>query len=164
MSIQVKLIGVNHKIQHGHPEEETDEKIRTVRKFAAYLKDVVNTYNISMLAEEFNRERCEANHVAYSTVQAIADVLKIAHLFCEPSSTEKQKEGIRKTDADYDEKRELFWLKKLMDNTNPSMKVVFVCGYKHLDTFKAKLETSGIRTEILSRGWGDNLPEFIPPF
>ena len=142
----VYLVGVDHRIQYtnsscGH-EWRAD-----IQAFEDYLVYKANELEVELLAEEFNQEGVERNNATGCTVRDAAKRSSKRHLFCEATMYEKQSQGI-----DTPDKREHIWLSKLKDSETES--ILLVCGDSHLSSFSEKLNAEGVRTEILSNGWG----------
>jgi hypothetical protein len=144
----VYLIGVNHFAQFDAPT------VRIVREeslgFKAHVLAIIQKYKISLLAEEFSEEAKVKWHVSESTLEELGKTEGIEHRFCDPSSIEKKKCGIEKDD---DDKREQFWLSRIKGCGNRN--VLFVCGGRHVESFRKKLSAAGFAVECESKNWCD---------
>lgn len=139
------LIGVDHELQHLRSDLH-DYKGEAVEKLRRYLTDAVHERQVTLLAEEFSTEACDLSRVSVSVVQLVARAVGIPHLFCDPTTEERRRQGIVS-----DDDREGFWLKRIL-SFKPT-RFVFVSGESHLETFEQKLRSAGYEVEILSRGW-----------
>lgn len=142
----VYLVGVNHRIQYTNADCGP-EWSAVIRTFEDYIVLKAVELKVELLAEEFNQDGIDRSNATGCTVRDAAKRCGKRHLFCEPSMTERQNQGI-----DTPDKRELIWLRKLKDSNASS--ILFVCGDSHLSSFMGKLNGEGARTEILSNGWG----------
>ena len=144
----VYLIGVDHRIQYTNntcgPEWRQD-----IKSFEDYLVSKTEEMKIELLAEEFSQENIERNNATGCTVKDAAQRCHKQHLFCDPTKSERESEGI-----DDDDKRENFWLEKLK-NSNASV-IMFVCGDSHINSFSEKVRANMVQTKILSNGWGND--------
>ena len=138
------LVGVDHELQHLRPDL-LPYKGEAVEDLRRYLIDIVRERQVMLLAEEFSTEACNLSQVSASVAQLVARELKIAHLFCDPTTQERLHHGI----ASHDD-RERFWLERLL-TVKPTC-LLFVCGDSHLEPFGEKLRSVGYKVEILSRG------------
>ncbi len=142
----VYLVGVNHRIQYTNngcgPEWRAD-----IQALEDYLVSKATELNIELLAEEFNQEGFERNSATGCTVRDAAQRCEKLHLFCEPTSSERENLGINTPDM-----RENTWLERIKDSEASS--ILFVCGDDHLKSFSEKLEAQGIEAVVLSQGWG----------
>jgi hypothetical protein len=142
----VFIVGVDHRIQYLNadcgPEWTGD-----IKQFQRYLIAQGRERDIDLLAEEFSRERVSANHAGASTVEGAAGQLGVAHLFCDPDRHEREAQGIARSDQ-----REAFWFERLRDSAH--MRILFVCGDDHVDSFGQLLSENGLTAEVLSQWWG----------
>jgi hypothetical protein len=142
----VYLIGVNHLAQFDAPSVKIVREERLA--FKAHLLEIIQKYNISLLAEEFSEEAKMKWRVSESILEKLGKTEGIEHRFCDPTSIEKNENGIENDDND---KREQFWLSRIKDCKDRN--VLFVCGSKHVESFRKKLITAGFVVEHESKCW-----------
>jgi len=155
---QVYLIGVDHMIQHNgfvvgqHDDFVVDpQKVAdAIREFQEYLRQQVKITGATVLAEEFSKDAMSKSRATNSTAKQVARELRIEHLFCDPTKAERERFGICS-----DDQREDYWARRLVPLK--ADRILFVCGDKHVVTFPAVLERHGLKSRVLSRGWGCNL-------
>lgn len=171
----IYLIGVDHKIQH-NGIGCADLSLRN--KFSAFLKDKIQEYGITLLAEEFN-EDCLKNLKDIATIKNVAEELKIEHRFCELSENERKVRKILSPSEIYSEKlnihsysglkpnlnkeqgeifdkemeksflqRETEWFCKISDCLN-TKNILFICGSDHLESFLLLLNSRQCKVKIL---------------
>lgn len=144
----VFLVGVDHIIQHNGfswPKKES-----AINEFSEYLESKVQELKVAVIAEEFSDETLRINNVPMSTAQMVAQRLGLKHVLCDPDSKERKARGISN-----DDERENIWIERLSDAIDET--ILFICGDSHLESFKDKLLSRGVATEIISRGWGTEL-------
>ena len=147
--MRVFLVGVNHRIQYLR-DSEGPQCTEEVRGFEQYLAQQCQTHQIQLLAEEFSDEACILNEVRESTVERVAATRGIRHRFCDPGSEQRNVLNIPPNDV---QRREEFWLDCLLDAQKTP--ILFVCGDKHVDSFRGLLQQSGHEACILDRNsWG----------
>lgn len=143
------LVGIDHTLQHDNAEFSFPKKEAALPDFLAYLESTALKLKVTTIAEEFSEEALQINKVKYSTIQSVANKLELKHIFCDPTTEERQKNKITKKDTD---KREEYWFECLRNVVNEN--ILFICGEKHLESFSLKLQQKGILVEIVSREWG----------
>jgi len=152
MSATVLLVGIEHQIQSFNPNFAIPPKDILFHQFKDYLKQTAFEFKVKVLAEEFSTEALEKNYVEKSITKEVADEIGVEHIFCDPTTEEREKYGIDNTDTD---KREMFWIKRLQQTNNEP--ILFICGESHLPTFPSKLKSEGYTPKILSSGWGKGI-------
>lgn len=150
MTRKVYLLGVDHCIQHRHPNTMTDEKVKTLEEFFKYVNDQVQELSITILAEEFSQEACKKNLVDSSVIQEFSSELGTKHIFCDPDSTER----IRCNIVDDTEGREEFWTERLIENSSSEENIFFVVGFSHIRSIFEKInKLQGFCCVILREKW-----------
>ncbi len=144
----IYLIGVDHVVQHLN-EEASPRKAELVSGFAHHVEEAVKTFGATMIAEEFSTEALRNSNARISTAQTVADALGIRHRFCDPTSDERVRLGIAKSDH---RRKEQCWLDCIKDNQDEN--IIFICGCSHLESFASLLVKEGFRAHIHSQGWG----------
>lgn len=165
----VYLIGVNHlRVQRrylGHELSAFHERYKWV------VESAIKLYGPELLAEEDNVEFLPTE--ADSILLEIADTYSIGHRFIDPDSAERRKigycsqreisemcpnwpsgSGVARAHeiAHHFPKREQFWLRKLRDSLNSE--VLFVCGWGHIESFRALLAREGVAYSIIENNIG----------
>jgi len=177
----IYLIGVEHGVQ-SRTQGATETAQQT--EFRICLEHAIKTYKPTLIAEEFNDDAMKtASFVRQAPQEAftkqIAEEAGIAHMFCEPDLFTKLDFGYQGTsgwlhhiDGLWEEipepnrsllagaleivkdfpSREEFWLDQMKDVLG--QEIVFVCGEGHVETFRDRLLTRNIKSEILKRKIG----------
>lgn len=168
------LLGLDHGLQIEGSASEW-------KKFKAYLTDLCLREHPDLIAEELNEEAIKKSKGNDSVARKIIEVLKkkhslkIDHLFCDPDSAQRKILGIKcfkkiaqelgygqgltheqelevdKIWKSYWDKRERFWLNKLMEQK--FKKCIFLVGANHVDRFGSLLIDNGIQPLILEKDW-----------
>jgi hypothetical protein len=166
--MNILLIGLNHSYQlKGYASEW--------EKFKSYLMALCLREHPDLIAEELNEEGIKKWNADDSVARRVAEVLKIDHLFCDPDSDQRKILGIKchkeitqelgysnvltkqqslevdKIEKSYWEKRERFWLDRLM--RKKFEKCIFLIGGDHVDRFNALLMSRGIESIIIEENW-----------
>lgn len=144
----VFIVGVDHIIQHNGFSWAA--KLSAIKVFSEYLEKIAQDFDVTVIAEEFSEESLRINHVPMSTAQIVAKRINLKHLFCDPNREERKALGISN-----DDDRERIWVERLRDVINET--ILFICGDRHLVSFKDKLLSEGVAIEIISQGWGAEL-------
>jgi len=126
---------------------------------------------VKAIAEEMSIEALERHGVHQSICKQVADALRLAHRYCDPSSQERKALGVvedddirmagffagrdpQEVEADVRASyaiRERCWLEHLLQlDTWP---VLFVCGANHAEPFQALLQANGIVVHVLFTNW-----------
>lgn len=158
----IYIHGINHNTQH----RGNGSDVEGASRLETFVEDFYGKKNISILGEEFSEEACEYSSVKSSVCLEISKRLPLLrHIYCDPSSSERQKLGIPSQDelvkqvkkdlgvkifmgkesndyydrlrSQYHDIREMFWLAKL--EPYKGKKILFVCGSDHVDSFSAML-------------------------
>ena len=162
---KIYLIGIDHsKNQFTNGTE--------AHILEANLKDIIDTYNITVVAEE-NSTMVEAVRNYMSVGHDFAKKSGRMYVFLDPDLDERKKLGIKgreqiakelgipfptstnppiealinKQMRPYDKMREAEWLKRMEPYLTESICVI--CGHEHLSTFSELLTLRGIDTEVL---------------
>jgi len=128
-----------------------------------------------IIAEELNEEAIKKWKALDSVARNTATSLGIRHLFCDPDSQERKVLGIKcykeiaqqlgyghvltreqssfveEIEKTYWERRERFWLDKLINVQ--FAKCVFLVGANHVGRFNALLTTHGFQSSIVVKDW-----------
>jgi hypothetical protein len=144
----IYIIGVYHVVQHLSKGSSTRKK-ELVEEFVAYLKRNLSSLDIQLIAEEFSTEALQLSNVKYSTAEKVADQAGLIHLFCDPTTEERNNFGIKRNDY---AAREWFWADRLKSRTETN--ILFICGETHIASFTNLLQQNGYAVTILSRAWG----------
>lgn len=164
----VYVIGVDHKIQFKY--EKTDISLEP---FAVYLTEQAKQLKVTLIAEELNEEEISKRRAKGSVVKNVAKKLDKEHRFCDPDSSErdaigipsiteiKEKLGLRRFHSPEEEqilcqeekryfpRRERFWFDRIKDKLHEP--IIFVCGYKHVKSFKSLLTKEGCDVKVLNQ-------------
>ena len=114
--------------------------------FKAHVLEVIDNFNISILAEEFSEEAKTKWGVSETTLEQFGKAKGIEHRFCDPTPFEREENGIEQSDSD---EREQFWLSRIQDCKNKN--VLFVCGDDHFESFGKKLIAAGFMLSMSRR-------------
>lgn len=166
----VLLIGTSHEYQRplAWPDAQGPEQ------FGALIDETCQREGVKAIAEEMSPEGLEQRGFHESICKQVADALRIAHRYCDPSSEERRALGIVEEDdirmsgffANRDQReieaevrashaiRERCWLECLLKLD--SWPVLFVCGANHIESFRALLEANGIVVRVLFTKWKPN--------
>ena len=147
------LFATNHNIQLGsRPSELPDEP----KRFRAEIILIVESYAISLLAEELNTEGLSTvlEKQDRSILEEIAGDIRIPHMYCEPTRAQRKSTGL---DGEaLCAWRESQWLDKLTaSNKSP---ILFVFGADHLSSFsKLASRDNAIKALVLHCDWGSSM-------
>jgi hypothetical protein len=144
--MKIFLIGVDHRIQW-IPKHLCQEWSAKLQEFSEYLDYICSKNEITLIAEEFSEEALKKSNAADSMARQISAKSGVQHLFCDPTTQERQVSGIST-----DSQREQFWLNRLTSTCHD--KIIFICGEDHVKSFVGKLRMAGYDPTILSSGWG----------
>jgi len=170
----IYLIGVDHIKSQWEYQNGSNKKF--VSAFTDILRRHVKKLEVTVIAEELNRECLDQQGVETSTAQKVAEEFCVKHVFCEPPVEERTKLGIlskeeisrqlhdkelwqipddsleqqliNKDHQKYFPKRERFWLDKIM-NLKEEV-ILFICGKSHVESFRKLLEQHDIKVTVLS--------------
>jgi len=159
------LFGVNHSGQHRGVSHDPE----IVCALECVAQRIFFECNVSVIAEEFSGEACRVAGVERSVCEEMASSLSILHVYCDPTSDERQQYGIpthddirtsikselglqymigeeasellEKRNAQYHAKRESVWASKIQRFR--IQHVMFVCGSDHVQSFGSVLKSSG---------------------
>ncbi|OGP54582.1 MAG: hypothetical protein A2Y65_06300 [Deltaproteobacteria bacterium RBG_13_52_11] len=144
-------------------------------KFKSYLENLFLKENPDLIAEELNEDAIKKWNALGSLARETARHLGIRHLFCDPDLEERKALGIKcfkeiaqelgygsvltseqssevkKIEKTHWEKRERFWLGKLIEKQFD--KCIFLVGADHVDHFNTLLTAHGFRSAIVERDW-----------
>lgn len=128
-----------------------------------------------LIAEELNEDALRKWKALGSLARETAKHLGIRHLFCDPNLEERKALGIKcfkeiaqelgygpvltsaqsseveKIEKKHWEKRERFWLGKLIKEQFD--KCIFLVGAGHIDRFSTLLTAHGFRSAIIEKDW-----------
>lgn len=172
VKVVVFLIGCNHQKAQTYPDgsELDDPQNRIQSEFRERLIKAVEEFDPILIAEELHSCLLKSES-RRSVAQEVALGKRISHRFCDMSTAEKEREGIRypkdrivsefaQLQEELDHKyyqewlrfyrrspvREEFWIKQLGEDIH--MRIIFICGWKHRETFRRRLESKGIEVKI----------------
>ncbi|WP_049447877.1 hypothetical protein [Stenotrophomonas maltophilia] len=163
----VLIVGTSHEFQRATPNVPPD----VIDAFRDYLRQVIVTKDVVLIAEEMSSAGLAENGLAQSVAQHIAGELGIAHDLADPSPEDRERLGIQQRNEielagffagiDPDEVeaqvrrsydiRENFWVSRLVGSNH--FPVVFICGAPHVNTFRDKLLALGHDVVILADNW-----------
>jgi hypothetical protein len=143
----VLLIGTNHYYQYPGNKGE--------KEFRVLVKTTCQEQGIKVIAEEMSLEALSKNGAQISIGKQVADSLSIPHLYCDPSSEEQKKLGIKQPgrtgDPEADAIRERYWLAHILPlETWP---VLFICGATHTESFRDLLQANDIVVHVVCESW-----------
>lgn len=149
----IYLIGVNHAVQDYRWSDNQWQKNRKQRElyaklteeFKAYLRSVIKDYEVTLLAEEYNKDALLGIYDK-SILKEIAESLCLTHLYCDPDNKERKQVGIRT-----DEERENFWLDKIRMRTDKA--ILFIVGACHIESFSDLIKRNGYKFSIINDDW-----------
>jgi hypothetical protein len=166
--MNILLIGLNHCHQLlGYAKESG--------KFKSFLKGLCLKECPDIIAEELNEDAIKQWKANDSVARKIAISLKVRHLFCDPDLKERkaldikcfkeiaqelgygpvltreQTSKVENIEKIHWEKRERFWLCKLIEKQFD--KCIFILGANHIDSFNTLLTVRGFRSTIIERDW-----------
>lgn len=145
--MKIFLIGVDHRIQWT-PNHLSPEWYAKLQEFSEYLNHICSKNEITLIAEEFSEEALQKSNALDSVARQVSAKSGVQHLFCDPTTQERQASGILTHSQ-----REHFWLDRLALTCHD--KIIFICGRDHLQSFIAKLRKAGHDPTILLSGWGE---------
>jgi hypothetical protein len=179
MQSMVFLIGTNHEIQYIYKDTNQNRRLMLLsEQFAQYLENKTKELKISLIAEELNEKEIHKNNrkPQDSTARTVAKKLKIDHLFCDPTMSERKTLGIpseseimNKLNLKYpiremndmnkiktEERkhwgiREQFWYDKIKHRLEEN--IIFICGHCHVDRFESSLSKKGHKVTIVVKDW-----------
>jgi hypothetical protein len=149
----IYLIGVCHAVQDyrwSDNQWQKNTELREVyaeltKKFEAYLRGVIKDYQITLLAEEYNKEALRGIYPK-SVLKDIADSLSLSHLYCDPDNKERKQFGIRT-----EEEREKFWFDKIKMHVNDN--ILFIAGACHIESFSDLIKKNGYNFSVINEDW-----------
>lgn len=151
----IYIIGTRHSLQVWtdavRKGESLDASPQEVAAFESYLLNSTQSLNAGIIAEEASEESVAAYVGGSSVAKGVAAQLGIKHLFCDPDTA--QRRSIGKVGEELDAAREAVWLEHLEGCDPNNRSVIFVCGAKHVDTFKDRLDSKQILAEIHCADW-----------
>jgi len=124
----IYLIGVNRALEFDAPSRATNLRIVREKRaaFKAHAFEVIEEFNSTTLAEEFNDEGKKMWGVSETTLEKFGKTKGIKHRFCEPG-------------------REEAWLSQIADCKEENL--LFVCGDDHFESFGKVLVAAGFDVE-----------------
>jgi hypothetical protein len=163
----VFLVGTSHEYQRplAGSSDQGPEQFRAMVAAACQREDV------KAIAEEMSVEALDLHGVHQSVCKQLADILHIAHRYCDPGTEERKALGIidddtirmagflanrdpQQVEADVRASyaiREGRWLEHSL--ALDAWPVLFVCGANHTESFRALLLNDGIIVHVLFRKW-----------
>jgi hypothetical protein len=174
----IHLIGVSHTHAQSSPSGKPETAIQ--RNYVDTLAKIIRDVRAEYVAEEYSEE-AEKESKRLSLTPRVAGENNAQHRFCDPTQKEREQIGyvgqqelhlhISMHDDDwnisndearrkswaldigkYFERREHFWLGKIVDLKEKT--VVFVCGDAHVDTFGQLLKAADWQVHVAARGIG----------
>jgi hypothetical protein len=128
-----------------------------LEEFKAYLRDLIDRYQILTVAEEMSRETLkEIPHPDLPPEESVpfqlaVRELKIPHAYCDPDSAKRKELGISDDTAEDRAKREAYWLEQV--EGFKSFPCIFVVGSDHTRSFSDLLTKSGFDAKIVIEEW-----------
>ena len=177
----IYLVGISdHNKQH-NGNDCADLFLRN--KFSAFLKDKIKEYGIALLAEEFNEDCLKNSKGNIATVRSVAEELKtkgikLEHIFCEMSESERKRRGILSPSEIWSKKLDIKSYQGSSPNLNENQKnifdkeieksflaretfwfekisdyfdrnILFVCGLDHVESFLLLLNSRHHKVKVL---------------
>ena len=148
------LIGVDHSVQHDGRTLYQDSEFKMLRdKFPTFLKRVARKVGATVIAEESSEEVLNKFQSKKSIPCTVASEMDIKHMFCDPSNAERKQLGIKSIGKPEDfEKREDFWLKKLV--TLKGERILFILGADHVQSFLERAKNAGFCVNVAEEYYG----------
>lgn len=177
MNKKVFILGTSHEYQRY--DDICHQK--AINVFKQYLKNVCQLHAIKGIGEEMSEEALSDHNRKISIPKLIAQEINIIkHKYCDPGREEQLRLGIKpsgyfsqgkklpeiaqppevkglsqeeadKLEWEEDLKREPIWLERLLEfNTWP---LLFICGSKHVDSFKKLIERKKINVFVVHENW-----------
>ena len=110
-----------------------------IDNFKSLVKNTIHKNHISIVAEEWNPEyNKRVNKVTSSTVQEVSIETGTEYFPCEPSQRDRDEN--RHPSQISPDFQEIFWISCIKEKINQHKKILFICGNRHIYTFKDKLE------------------------
>ena len=169
MSKLLYIIGTDHKYQH------RSSKLTDIQHegFEMHIGQIVVERKIALLAEENNEQAVQENGLAKSSIQNLAEIFSIPHLFCEMDRESRaengmeQEKGIRisgfmknLTEDEIERKiqesyrnREAHWIKCILERD--IWPTLFICGANHAIPFQELVLRSHVSPLLLSKDWSN---------
>ncbi len=151
------ILGINHYIQYVNKQIP----IQLFSEFVSYVSNMIDAKDISMIAEEFNEDCLELNHVKHSVLQLISEEASIAHRFVDPPQKVRTALGMTITwlDDENDKdlstrKRERYWLNQI--EAHKSENILVCIGASHVKPFTNLLEENMLEYCIMDTYWREN--------
>lgn len=178
MDKQIFILGTSHEYQRN---DNTCHQ-KSIIDFKQYLKDICKLYAIKGIGEEMSEEALSDfdREISVPKLITLESNNVIKHKYCDPEKGEQlalgikpsgyfcqgrkipeivrppEVKGLSQEEADQleweeDLKREPIWFERLLEfNTWP---VLFVCGSKHVDSFKKLIEKQNINVFVVHENW-----------
>ncbi|MBF0505832.1 MAG: hypothetical protein HQL09_03255 [Nitrospirae bacterium] len=145
------------------------------KKFETYLEDLCLRERPDIIAEELNEEVIRKWNAYDSVARKTAISMRIDHLFCDPDLDQRRALGIKcrrgiahelgygsvltgkqcfevnEIEKTHWEKRERFWLDRLIGRFFE--KCVFLLGANHVSRFSVLLTENGIQPMVIEKDW-----------
>lgn len=146
------ILGLNHYIQYVNKKVD----LAVFTDFVQYISSLVEKENIELIAEEFNEDCLELNHVHRSILQLIGEETSTRHLFMDPVQSMRTHLGIPSGQRDEDlilahKMREAYWLKLIKQQ--PEANILLCIGASHVDSFKGLLTNEGYPFVVMDSYW-----------
>lgn len=156
------LLGLNHYIQY------VNKKIGlpVFTEFVQSVSTLIEEYHIELIAEEFNEDCLELNHVHRSVLQLVCEENSAIHLFVDPIQAIRNSLGIPSAQREEDlteayQLREEYWFNQLQLQTAEN---VLICiGASHIDSFSKLLLEKKRDFIVLDPYWHQNVFEKATP-
>jgi hypothetical protein len=179
----IYLIGTCHKTQVWSDQVRRQPlgivPLAKMKAFQKFVTEAAMSVGAATIGEEMSEDRMAVyGHNAITVAQLVARHLNIAHVFCEPTATERQALGLRvgdemvehakaiaaRTGRDFlqvhDEEvrkqfltRETFWAERLARYSPEANPAVFICGAEHCATFPETLRQNGFEATVHCPDW-----------
>jgi hypothetical protein len=167
------IVGTNHQYQldfHSNPKsgQHTATENST---FFRMLNELAASVGADIIAEELSKQVLQETKINASIPQLVADNINIAHLFCDPDSSERHLLGIKENnsiivdaffqnmgDADIQcaisenrLKREREWLRRLKQIE--FKRGIFICGAHHANSIMNLALADKINALLIHDDW-----------
>jgi len=163
------IVGTDHKYQHRSCELTELQH----EDFERYIGGIVLEKKIALLAEENNEQFVQENGLAQSTIQKLAKIHSVEHLFCELDRKSRaengmeqesgiqisgllnghSKEEIARNIQESYRNREAYWLKCILEKD--VWPVLFICGANHAIPFQELVSRNDALPLLLSGDWSN---------
>jgi hypothetical protein len=176
MKVEVHIVGTSHSYQFGAGSTfgaETSSQ-DAADAFQSFLVSAARTIYATVICEELSCEALTAVGATVSVPENVAANLGLAHLFCDPDSSERRvldilneneirihaelfnrpkstEAEIQKRISQHYRKREVEWYRRIIEAR--STPILFICGSNHVDSFYELLRSKGVQVSVICQDW-----------